>query len=536
MLVLLQIGSRILTFLVNQILLRFLSPELLGISAQLELYLITILYFSRESVRVALQRQGDEPPQQPSSKSQRAASDGSESLQLESAAGQGQLVVNLGWTSVLLGPLSAALFGWLYVQSLSTDVLEAIPDLMYSVQLFTVAAFIELLSEPCFLMVQQKSFYRYRAAAEGIASILRCAVSCGAVIYLSRSGRSIGSAPFAYGQMAYAVALLAVYIVNLLPAASYGGFSLLPQTLSSRKAENLVLGLLYRPLLSLASTMYLQSGVKHLLTQGDSLLVASLCSLEDQGIYSLASNYGGLVARVFLQPIEESCRNLFGKLLYSQAQVSNPEPGEDPAVLMQEAKQRRETQIQSAKVLLLDIIHSYAIISVLAVSLGPTMFPLIVKLLIGSRWTSPAAVSVLSSYVYYIPLLAINGVTEAFVASVAGPYDLQQQSVAMITFSAGFAASGWLLLSFLDMGAQGLVWANVISMSLRIWWSIRFIGRWFEQQESSFSFLDAAPKIMTITGGLLGSSAIHAFRRDSNSSIKGVLQTGALAGIVGLFM
>ena len=56
-LILLQIGSRALTFAVNQILLRFLSPELLGVSAQLELFSISVLYFARESLRVALQRQ-----------------------------------------------------------------------------------------------------------------------------------------------------------------------------------------------------------------------------------------------------------------------------------------------------------------------------------------------------------------------------------------------------------------------------------------------------------------------------------------------
>src|SRR4051794_22555687 len=39
-LILLQITSRALTFGVNQVLLRYLSPELLGISTQLELYLI----------------------------------------------------------------------------------------------------------------------------------------------------------------------------------------------------------------------------------------------------------------------------------------------------------------------------------------------------------------------------------------------------------------------------------------------------------------------------------------------------------------
>jgi len=74
-LILVQISSRALTFTINQILLRFLSPELLGASVQLELYSISVLYFARESLRVALQRQ----------------------------TGNSQALVNLSYISVALG-------------------------------------------------------------------------------------------------------------------------------------------------------------------------------------------------------------------------------------------------------------------------------------------------------------------------------------------------------------------------------------------------------------------------------------------------
>src|SRR5271163_4619450 len=56
-LVFIQVTSRALTFGGNQFLLRFLSPELLGIAVQLELWSVSVLYFSRESLRVALQKQ-----------------------------------------------------------------------------------------------------------------------------------------------------------------------------------------------------------------------------------------------------------------------------------------------------------------------------------------------------------------------------------------------------------------------------------------------------------------------------------------------
>ena len=61
-LILLQMGSRAVTFGLNQFLLRFLSPELLGVSVQMELFVISTLYFARESLRIAAQRRSDAVP------------------------------------------------------------------------------------------------------------------------------------------------------------------------------------------------------------------------------------------------------------------------------------------------------------------------------------------------------------------------------------------------------------------------------------------------------------------------------------------
>ncbi|KAK5275762.1 Oligosaccharide translocation protein rft1, partial [Cryomyces antarcticus] len=94
LLILLQVSSRALTFAINQVLLRFLSPELLGLSVQLELYSISVLYFARESLRVALQRQSHGV----------------------------QTVVNLSYLAVGLGvPLSGVL-AWTWMRAGTPDV------------------------------------------------------------------------------------------------------------------------------------------------------------------------------------------------------------------------------------------------------------------------------------------------------------------------------------------------------------------------------------------------------------------------------
>ena len=52
-----QFFAKIVTFSLNQLLLRFIDPEIFGQNAQLQFLISTILYFSREAVRLATQRQ-----------------------------------------------------------------------------------------------------------------------------------------------------------------------------------------------------------------------------------------------------------------------------------------------------------------------------------------------------------------------------------------------------------------------------------------------------------------------------------------------
>jgi oligosaccharide translocation protein RFT1 len=201
-LILTQVGSRALTFVINQLLLRYLSPELLGAATQLELYLISIQYFARESLRVALQRQ----------------------------TGNSQAVVNVSYISVTAGLPLAYLLARLYKGS-------SLPNVQYieqSLALYGLAAMLELLAEPCFVIVQQKMAYKVRAAAETMATIGRCVVTFAAVFWAARTGRDLGVLPFALGQMAYSLLLLAIYYARTLRIATQEKFSLLPKRITPK--------------------------------------------------------------------------------------------------------------------------------------------------------------------------------------------------------------------------------------------------------------------------------------------------------------
>ena len=243
------------------------------------------------------------------------------------------------------------------------------------------------------------------------------------------------------------------------------------------------------PLLRLTGSLTLQSALKYILTQGDSLLITGLASLADQGAYALASNYGGLIARMLFQPIEESSRNMFAKL------CANAEPSAN-AEGTGETTEQRQNLAQASNVLS-TILHLYAIISLFASTLGPVLAPLLLSVVAGEKWSTTSASSVLSTYCFYIPFLAINGVTEAFVAAVATNQELHAQSVSMGIFFALFAGSAWVFIGQLELGGNGVVLANIVNMSLRIVWNTWFINSFFGRRGSHFSVLETLPSLTT---------------------------------------
>jgi hypothetical protein len=465
-LIILQVASRALTFAVNQVLLRFLSPELLGVSARLELFSISVLYFARESLRVALQRQ----------------------------AHGTQAIVNLSYLAVFFGTPLAYLLALFVLRSDRPDV----PYFVESLIVYCLATFIELLSEPAFSVVQQKLLYKVRASAESTATLLRCVGTCGSAILASRAGLDIGVLPFAAGQLAYALSLLLVYTYNTWPVSKTDGFSLFPEKLPAAMRSPSILGYFSTPLLRLTGSLTLQSTLKYILTQGDSLLVTSLASLADQGAFALASNYGGLIARMLFQPIEESSRNMFAKLCANTEST----PAIQGDKVSEKTSEQRQNLAQASRVMT-TILHLYAIISLFAVVLGPTLAPLLLGIVAGKKWSVTSAADVLSTYCYYIPFLAINGVTEAFVAAVATSKQLYAQSVAMGVFFAIFAGSAWFFISQLELGGSGVVLANTVNMGLRIVWNTWFINKFFDERDSTFKLVRALPSVTSLAPGIV---------------------------------
>ena len=491
-LILLQVGSRALTFIVNQVLLRYLSPEILGISTQLELYAISVLTFARESLRVALQRQrGDNGSRNQKNDTVEGEKTPRPVATSYEASRRAQEIVNLSYLAIGLGLPLAYVLGRLYIRSADIAVLRT-PHILDSLNIYALAAFLELLNEPCFAIAQQQMLYGTRASAETFATFTRCIIICSTAIWASRTNHNLGVLPFAIGQLSYAFVLNIVYLLNVSSISRKNNFSLVLRTIKNpTNNPNLLLSRFSVPLLTLALNLYAQSGFKHLLTTGDSLLIAALASLPSQGAYALASNYGGLLARVLFQPIEESSRSLFARLLSpsSPPPPTNPQKDNHPTA----PSPTPTPSLTQATAYLHTLLHLYTLLSLLSLSLAPTLAPLALRLIAGPHWSHTEAPIVLSAYAYYIPLLALNGILEAFVSATATPRQLRRQSLWMLAFSAVFAVTGVLALRIAGMGARGLVLANGVNAGMRVLWSWDFVTSYMRQRGMELSVTGIVP-------------------------------------------
>ena len=197
-------------------------------------------------------------------------------------------------------------------------------------------------------------------------------------------------------------------------------------------------------------------------------------------MYALSANYGGLIARMIFQPIEISSRNLFANLCASSSESANGTP-----VDRNESKNTadaNEMNIATAASILHSLLRAYSLLALFCFALGPTVAPLLLRLVAGSRWSDSGAGEVLGTYCYYIPFLAINGVSEAFVAATASTKNLRDQTFWMTGFFALFAWGAWAFVRYWGLGAKGLVLANCVNMGLRIAFNMGYIKDYFSDR------------------------------------------------------
>jgi oligosaccharide translocation protein RFT1 len=262
-LILLQLLSRALTFILNQGLVRHAPPAVFGTAAiQFDLVAATILFLSREGVRNAVLRSSS------------------------SASSISTWPLKLG--------LGVTLASVTFYLSMAPDSTTAQPHFHLSLALYVLGALLELLVEPFYIRATRNDL-KVRVAAEGGQAAVRTALSFAFLVALPYIGDREGRGPLlgmAMGYCAGSAWLAARYLW------AYGGIAALPGLLFSSASSSRTPGEEDQEssTRSLAIVQTRQSVIKHVLTEADRFAVSAISPLGEQGGYAIAVNYGGCIS------------------------------------------------------------------------------------------------------------------------------------------------------------------------------------------------------------------------------------------------
>ncbi|KAK4688230.1 oligosaccharide translocation protein RFT1, partial [Tremellales sp. Uapishka_1] len=421
-LVLLQLLSRLLTFTLNQSLVRLASPEVFGTAAiQFDLIGSTILFLSREGIRNALLR------------TKRVDENG------DISAADARLSIVPFRLGLLVTLVVSSIY--LYSAPLSTTTQ---PSFHLALSLYILSALVELLIEPLYIRSLRAvpSKIHVRVQAEGGMAIVKAVVTVASLVGLEKYWGGKALLGFALGQLTGSVWLAARYIWEFQETTSLLWVSI-------SKDEKRYNG----ETLALAVANTRQSLVKHVLTEADRIAVGRISPLSDQGGYAVAMNYGSLIARIIFQPLEETLQ------LFFSSSLANP----------------------STIPLLTFVLHASSHLLLLLPAFLPPLLPPILPFLLPRRYLSTSAPSTLETYLcWYLPLLSLNGLLESFHTASATPDQVKNQARWMIASSAVFVVSLYSLtrLEGVITTEQALIYSSCSSMIVRIAYAYRHARRW----------------------------------------------------------
>ncbi|KAI8900556.1 Rft protein-domain-containing protein [Globomyces pollinis-pini] len=458
-----QLITRMATFLSNIVLTRISNLKMIGILQDLDLFHSSLLFLSREAIRMGLLRN--------SSKSQHL-----------------QFLINMAYLPILVFFVLITLSVLIGNSFINEDKVNA-----YT--LYAIAAGLELMTEPLYIYCQNQLLYTIRVSAEGFAFLLQVGFTLVLALYsLNENGLleiDTGIEIYAYSQILFSIVLFLTYAFLLKrSSASFSFQKLFPKCIENDLKDHKTYIWFDPYLVSVSLSFVIQTIVKHLLTVGDKLVLVSLGIGDAQkGGYRLVTDLGSLVARILFQPIEETSRAFFSKSLTNH-------DGEEIAI----------NQISESLQMLQTLFKFHIIFGAFFVCFGSNYTSVLLKYLYSK--TDNESVNLLSIYCVYVPFMGINGISEAFFQGVGNPKALAKQTVYMVFFWATFIGFSYVLMEVFALGSQGLIIANVLNMSQRILFCSVFIIEFFKscmknQQEKSQTF--------TITGFFPGTKSVWIF-------------------------
>lgn len=440
---LLAIGFRAVSFLATQWTLRRMNPVTLGQTAvQLEVGLALAICTAREGFRLVLTTSNTTSPPPRS----------------------------VAWCTIPAGCLVALLYALYHAYGprqcppppvfsfLATTSTKGaiITDFCQAGWYYSLAIVLELLAEPVVIYQLQRLHVAPKAAAESMAGLAKTI----AVVVALQVLPSIGPVTaFGMAQCVYGASYSILLYASAAADADYCCWPAWKKRTSSTEdpgdattstttttANNT---LWHTPTMQAVSIQTATGLVKFAITEGDRILLSTLADSYDQGVYAMASGYGGLVARLILQPTEETCR-----LLLSRSPTTT-------------------TAYRVYTVAVKAVVYLGLVCACLAVHYTALLLQL-------TAWDQhPGAHAVLTAYCVYTAVLAANGVTEAYVysQSAAGSTTSNSGTALRLTVSHALSVSVLVALAVPAVqtyGTAGLVLANGVAMGGRVIGNVQY--------------------------------------------------------------
>ncbi|PRP88973.1 hypothetical protein PROFUN_02251 [Planoprotostelium fungivorum] len=411
---LVQAITRAFHFILNFLLISFLSPEDLGLSS-LQLPLVTMIMtrIAKEALhRAAVREQGEK--------------------------GKNNMMV-LVWWSIPVTILLSSLLCWSFVHS--SLVVKENPWMVRGLICWLISSWLELAVEPVIIYLESCLVINVTVAVE-VISLAVHGVATFLMLYYGE--RYLVQS---YGQLLFTLCSFVGYYIYALSQRDVWT-KIWPSSFRLNQEMWEVQGFVT------------QSIGKYFTAEGERGILFWVGTPQQQapwpswqgaslGTFEFVNNLGSIVARIIFLPIEKTAFVMFSK-----------------------QKGSSESDVNQRKQMWTMLLTMSTFISLTYLSTCYNYIHLLVHLAYGPKWSSSNAPDLLALYGVYLLLIGVNGLVEALRDSVASTEKIKQQARYTFAIVAFYVLQGCLLTYYLGEG--GLILASCLSVVQRIIFNVRF--------------------------------------------------------------
>lgn len=468
------ISQKLIMFIFNQAVIAFTSPETLGkIAIQSELFLSSLLFISREGIRIGCLR-----------------------YSIHSLKEQ-QYLINISWFPVVLVVLlTVGMF------TLNGNLDSSGEDYLILL-LYAIASMIECSSEPWYNLYFNQLYIAPKLSSETLGLLIK---SCASLFFVGIL--NLGAVGFGFAQIVYAVTYSLTMVLHMKsfkgyltsqqiaddtkqtpasPMISATFYSFFPHLLpSTTPTVSFVSRVFDVALLQTTFSITVSSLLKHIITEADKIVLTFFASSYQQGLYAITSNYGSLIARLCFLPLEDATRLSFAKLrnaLTDSLQAPQPSSSAGSFTTSSSSLQQKQqlhpvwsnASFLQMKTLLIQMLRIVLFLGLLITLFGPYYLELGLSYVFrkSSHWDAGEIAVALTYYCYYLLGMGMNGIVEAVLQSTVS-------HTGFLVINAGFVASSitFFLVAYQGIGRYGtvgIIVANIAGLIVRIAWNFGYL-------------------------------------------------------------